>query len=282
MIDGTGGDVSAGSPLQRPASSRGTACVSGGVGVGAGHRFGLAPAPVHDQDVARQNDLVCVPDPTIQTQPSAAQIGGSALGYRDQCAPLAIRARPSRQVARPHVYASPALGVNVRLCRSAIDSRSGCGLGCCGPWILAVVARSAGGGSDDPVAVPDVYRGTAGRPGPVLFTLEVDGERFAIRQGGYGGTNYDVAADISKLRGSVVPDVSRTGIDHGEEDADVLLMLLHRPIRCPARRESVALVGPAQPVRSCHAAHRYVLLRRVRTSLSLCPGSQSARKPARW
>src|SRR5215471_793265 len=25
-------------------------------------------------------------------------------------------------------------------------------------------------------------------------------------------------------------------------------MLLHRPTRCPARRESVALVGPAQPV----------------------------------
>ena len=226
MIDGTGGDVSAGSPLQRPASSRGTACVSGGVGVGAGHRFGLAPAPVHDQDVARQNDLVCVPDPTIQTQPSAAQIGGSALGYRDQCAPLAIRARPSRQVARPHVYASPALGVNVRLCRSAIDSRSGCGLGCCGPWILAVVARSAGGGSDDPVAVPDVYRGTEGRPGPVLFTLEVDGERFAIRQGGYGGTNYDWLSGPNKSYGFASSGTPNRSVEEHEENIRVFLSMI--------------------------------------------------------
>ena len=47
------------------------------------------------------------------------------------------------------------------------------------------------GDSDDPHAIPDVYRGTAGRPGPVLFTLDVDGERFAIRQAGDRGTNYD-------------------------------------------------------------------------------------------
>ena len=47
---------------------------------------------------------------------------------------------------------------------------------------------------------------------------------------------------------SVVPDVARIGIDHGEEGADALPVLLHRPIRCPARPESVALVRPAQPV----------------------------------
>src|SRR5215472_6867629 len=58
-----------------------------------------------------------------------------------------------------------------------------------------------------------------------------------------GGT-----AGVSKLRGSVVLDVTSIGIDHREEHADALLMLLHRPIRCPARCESVALVGPAQPV----------------------------------
>jgi hypothetical protein len=29
------------------------------------------------------------------------------------------------------------------------------------------------------------------RPGPVLFTLDVDGERFAIRRAGDGGTAYD-------------------------------------------------------------------------------------------
>jgi hypothetical protein len=39
-------------------------------------------------------------------------------------------------------------------------------------------------------AVPDVYSGT-GAPGPVLFTLDVDRGRFAIRQAEGGGTGYD-------------------------------------------------------------------------------------------
>ena len=47
---------------------------------------------------------------------------------------------------------------------------------------------------------------------------------------------------------SVVPDVARIGIDHGEEGADALPVFLHRPIRCPARPECVALVRPAEPV----------------------------------
>src|SRR3984957_6587306 len=47
---------------------------------------------------------------------------------------------------------------------------------------------------------------------------------------------------------SVVPDIARIGIDHGEEDANALPVLLHRPVRCPTRPESVALVTPAQPV----------------------------------
>jgi len=57
--------------------------------------------------------------------------------------------------------------------------------------MLALVDRSPGGDGDDPPAVPAVYRGTEGRPGPVLFTLEVDGERFTIRRTGDGGTGYD-------------------------------------------------------------------------------------------
>ena len=44
------------------------------------------------------------------------------------------------------------------------------------------------------------------------------------------------------------PNVARIGIAHGEEGADALPVLLQRPIRCPARPESVALVRPAQPV----------------------------------
>src|SRR5215831_21114531 len=59
------------------------------------------------------------------------------------------------------------------------------------PWMLALADRCPSGDGDGPPAVPAVYRGTAGRPGPVLFTLGVDGERFAIRQAGDGGTAYD-------------------------------------------------------------------------------------------
>jgi hypothetical protein len=53
------------------------------------------------------------------------------------------------------------------------------------------VDRSRSGDGDGPAAVPAVYRGTGGRPGPVLVTLDVDGERFAIRRAGDGGTAYE-------------------------------------------------------------------------------------------
>jgi hypothetical protein len=58
-------------------------------------------------------------------------------------------------------------------------------------WMLALVDRGPSGDGDGAPAVPAVYRGTEGRPGPVLFTLDIDGERFAIRQAGDGGTAYD-------------------------------------------------------------------------------------------
>jgi hypothetical protein len=57
--------------------------------------------------------------------------------------------------------------------------------------MLALVDRSPSGDSDGPPAVPAVYHGTEGRPGPVLFTLDVDSERFAIRRAGDGGTACD-------------------------------------------------------------------------------------------
>ena len=40
-------------------------------------------------------------------------------------------------------------------------------------------------------AVPGLYTGPEGWPGPVLRTLEVDGEEFAIRRSPDGGTYYD-------------------------------------------------------------------------------------------
>src|SRR5260221_5788537 len=57
--------------------------------------------------------------------------------------------------------------------------------------MLALVDSSRSGDGDEPPAMPGVYRGTEGRSGPVLFTFDVDGERFAIRRAGAGGTAYD-------------------------------------------------------------------------------------------
>jgi hypothetical protein len=57
--------------------------------------------------------------------------------------------------------------------------------------MLALVDRSPSGDRNGPPAVPAVYRGIAASPGPVLFTIDVDCERFAIRRAGDGGTAYD-------------------------------------------------------------------------------------------
>ena len=43
----------------------------------------------------------------------------------------------------------------------------------------------------DRLGVPAVYQGAEGWPGPVLFTVEVDGELFALRLAADGGTAYD-------------------------------------------------------------------------------------------
>jgi hypothetical protein len=56
-----------------------------------------------------------------------------------------------------------------------------------------LVVMDSWSGVDDasPRAVPAIYRGHEGRPGPVLFTLTVDGERFAVRRAFHGGVAYD-------------------------------------------------------------------------------------------
>jgi hypothetical protein len=110
--------------------------------------------------------------------------------------------------------------------RRAIDSRSRCGLGSTGAWILAVVDRSRSGGGDDPHAIPDVYRGTAGRPAPILFTLDVDGERFAIRQGGYGGTNYDWLSGPNKGYGFASSGTPNRSVEEHEESIRVFLAMI--------------------------------------------------------
>lgn len=86
--------------------------------------------------------------------------------------------------------------------------------------------RSRSGGSDPPSAVPDVYSGTAGRPGPILFALDVDGERFAIRQGGYGGTNYDWLSGPNKGYGFASTAPPNRSVEEHEESIRVFLTMI--------------------------------------------------------
>ena len=83
--------------------------------------------------------------------------------------------------------------------------------------MLVLVDRSPSGDGDGP-PVPALYRGTEGRPGPVLFTLDVDGERFAIRRAGDGGTTYDWLSGPNKgLRIRVERDTASAGGGAPEE-----------------------------------------------------------------
>jgi hypothetical protein len=108
---------------------------------------------------------------------------------------------------------------------AAARSTRGAGAGLALParWILAVVDRS---GSDDPHALPDVYRGTAGKPGPISFTLDVDGERFAIRQGGYGGTSYDWLSGPNKGYGFASSGPPNRSVEEHEESIRVFLAMI--------------------------------------------------------
>jgi hypothetical protein len=88
------------------------------------------------------------------------------------------------------------------------------------------VDTSPGGDGDGARAVPAVYRGTEGTPGPVLFTLDIDGERFAIRQSGDGGTGYDWLSGPNKGYGfgsSGTPD--RPEEEHRESISVFLAMI---------------------------------------------------------
>ena len=92
--------------------------------------------------------------------------------------------------------------------------------------MLALVDRSPSGDDDGPLAVPAVYRGTEGRHGPVLFTLDVDGERFAIRQAGDGGTAYDWLSGPNKGYGFASSGTpNRPMEEHRESIRDFLAMI---------------------------------------------------------
>jgi hypothetical protein len=113
-----------------------------------------------------------------------------------------------------------------RSCRRAIDSWSRCCLGCADPWILVVMDRSSGGASEDSHAVPAVYPGTAGRPRPVLLTLDVDGEQFAIGQGEDGCTSYDWLSGPNKGYGFGSSGSPSRSVEEHKESIRVFLAMV--------------------------------------------------------
>jgi hypothetical protein len=92
--------------------------------------------------------------------------------------------------------------------------------------MLALVDRSPSGEGDGPPAVPAVYRGTEGRPGPVLFTLDVDGERFAIRRAGDGGTAYDWLSGPNKGYGFGSSGTSNRPVEEHRESIRAFLAMI--------------------------------------------------------
>jgi hypothetical protein len=88
------------------------------------------------------------------------------------------------------------------------------------------VNRRPSGGSDDANAVPDVYRGIAGRPGPVMFTSDVDGERFAIRHAADGGTNYDWLSGPNKGYGLASSGTPNRSLEEHREHIRVFLAMI--------------------------------------------------------
>jgi hypothetical protein len=90
--------------------------------------------------------------------------------------------------------------------------------------MLALVDRSPSGDGGPPV--PAVYRGTEGRPGPVLFTLEVDGERFAVRRSGDGGTAYDWLSGPNKGYGFGSSGTPNRSVEEHRENIQSFLAMI--------------------------------------------------------
>ena len=92
--------------------------------------------------------------------------------------------------------------------------------------MLAVVDRNSSGDGDGPPAVPAEYRGAEGSPGPMLVTLDVNGERFAIRQADDGGTAYDWLSGPNKGYGFASSGTpNRSMEDHRESIRAFLAMI---------------------------------------------------------
>ena len=100
------------------------------------------------------------------------------------------------------------------------------GLKAGGAWMLALVDKSPSGGGDGPPAVPAVYRRTEGRPGPVLFTHDIDGERFAIRRAEDGGTAYDWLSGPNKGYGFGSSGTPNRSVEEHRESIRAFLAMI--------------------------------------------------------
>ena len=96
------------------------------------------------------------------------------------------------------------------------------------PVHAGFVDRSPSGDGDGPPAVPAAYHGTEGRPGPVLFTLDVDGERFAIRQAAWGqdGTDYDWLSGPNKGYGFGSSETPNRPVEEHREEIRTFLAMI--------------------------------------------------------
>jgi hypothetical protein len=92
--------------------------------------------------------------------------------------------------------------------------------------MLVLVDRSLSGDGDGVPAVPAAYHGTEGRPGPVMFTLDVDGERFAIRRAEEGGTAYDWLSGPNKGYGFGSSGTPNRSMEEHRESIRVFLAMV--------------------------------------------------------
>ena len=92
--------------------------------------------------------------------------------------------------------------------------------------MLALVDRDPSGDGGGLPAVPAMYRGTEGRPRPALFTLDVDGEQFAVRRAGDGGTAYDWVSGPNKGYGFGSSGTPNRSVEEHRESIRAFLSMI--------------------------------------------------------
>jgi hypothetical protein len=86
--------------------------------------------------------------------------------------------------------------------------------------------RSPSGGGDGPADIPAVYGRTEEASCPVLFTFDVDGEQFAIRRTGDGGTAYDWLSGPNKGYGFGSSGTPNRSVEEHRESIRAFLAMI--------------------------------------------------------